>query len=199
MNKQQFLSELRARLQGLPEKEVAERMNFYSEIIDDKIEEGLSEEKAVSEIGSVEDISAQILSDIPLSKIAKEKIKPKRRLKAWEIVLLAVGSPIWLSLAVTAVAVILSLYAVLWSLVAVLWVVACAVAGCACGGVIGGAVLAFTPNALSGIALVGAGMACAGVSIFLFFGSNAATEGVIVLTKKIALGIKRSFVKKEEA
>ena len=98
MDKQEFLSKLRAKLFGLPQKELEERLSFYSEMIDDRIEEGLSEETAVKELGTVDVVAGQIIAEIPLSKLVKERIKPKRALNVWEIVLLAIGSPIWLSL-----------------------------------------------------------------------------------------------------
>ena len=111
MTKIEFESALRARLAELPKSEIDERIGFYIEIIDDRIEEGLSEEEAVAAIGSVEDIAVEIAADIPFVKIAKEKIRKRGKLRAWEIVLLAVGSPIWLSLAIAAFAVIISLKA----------------------------------------------------------------------------------------
>ena len=198
MNKQEFLEHLRARLSGLPKAEVDERLAFYSEMIDDRIEEGFTEQEAVADIGSVEEIASQIISDVPLSRIAKERIKPKRRLKAWEIVLLAVGSPIWLSLAIAAVAVLLSLYVVLWSLVISLWAIFVSVAVCALGGV-AASVLFFTQgNATPGILMIGASLVCAGVAIFLFFGCHAATKGTVLLTRRIALWVKKLFMKKEE-
>ena len=199
MNKQEFLSELKVHLSGLPTKDIEERLDFYSEMIDDRIEGGRTEEEAVSDIGDVEEISEQILADIPLLKIASERVKPKRRLSAWEIVLLVLGSPIWLSLAIAAFAVMLSLYLVLWSLIISLWAVFASIVGCAVGGVIAGAFLAFGGKVLTGIAVIGAGMVCSGMSIFLFFGCRAATKGIVGLTKKIALGIKKSFMKKENA
>ena len=97
MNKQEFLDGLRKGLSGLPQADIEERLTFYGEMLDDRIEEGLSEEEAVAAAGSVNEIVRQTVADIPLAKIAKERIKPKRRLKAWETVLLALGSPIWLS------------------------------------------------------------------------------------------------------
>lgn len=51
-------------------------------MINDRIEEGLSEKVDVSDVGSIGDIVSQIVADIPLTKIAKERIKPKRRLKS---------------------------------------------------------------------------------------------------------------------
>ena len=52
MNKKRFLSELRRGLSGLPQAEVEERLSFYSDMIDDRIEDGCSEAAAVAEIGS---------------------------------------------------------------------------------------------------------------------------------------------------
>ena len=198
MSKQEFIDKLRAKLSGLPKQELEERLNFYSEMIDDRMEEGHSEQEAVSEIGSVDEIAAQIVADIPLVKIAKEKIKPKRRLKAWEIMLLVLGSPIWLSLLIAAFAVILSLYASLWSVIISLWAVFGSLVCGAFGGIVAGIVFVLSGNGLTGIAMFGAGFLCAGLSIFLFFGCKAATKGTLLLTKKIALGIKNYFVKKDE-
>ncbi len=198
MTKNEFLNRLRARLSDLPKSEVEERLGFYSEMIDDRIEEGLTEEAAVMEIGNVETVARQIISEIPIVKILKDKMKPKRRLRAWEIVLLAVGSPVWLSLFIAAFAVLLSLYIVLWAVgVVTAWALFATFVGCAFGGVLAGAIFAVLGYGLTGVALIGASVFLMGVSIFAFYGCDAATKGTVALTKKIALGIKHCFVGKE--
>ncbi len=199
MTKLNFLLSLYEKLAGLPQDEVEERLAFYSEMIDDKMEEGIREEDAVREIGTVDEIAAQIIADIPLTKLVKEKIKPKKRLRAWEIVLLVLGSPVWFSLLIAAFAVILSLYAALWSVIISLWAVFASMIGCALGGIASGVIFAATDHVLTGVAMISAGMVCAGLSIFLFYGCRAGTKGTLQLTKRIALGIKNCFVKKEEA
>ena len=198
MGKSEFLSALRSRLSGLPQSDVAERLDFYSELIDDRMEEGLSEEAAVAAFGSVDDVATRIVAETPLTKIVKERIKVKRKLRGWEIALLAAGSPIWFSLAIAAFAVVISLYATLWSLIISLWAVFGALAGSALGGLLGGAGFVALGNTSSGLATIAAGLVCAGFGIPLFFGCKAATAGGVVLTKKMALGIKNCFRKKEE-
>ena len=197
MSKQEFLAQLRRGLSGLPQDDIEERLEFYSEMIDDRMEEGISEEDAVRDIGDVDGIVAQIVADTPLIKIVKDKMKTKRKISAWEIVLLAVGSPIWLSLLFAAFAVILSVYLALWSVIISFWAVFVSVAGCAFGGIAGGGVMALYGRAFEGIALIGAGIFCSGVAIFLFFGCKWATKGILWLTKKIAIGIKNCFLRKE--
>lgn len=199
MNKQEFLSRLGKELSGLPQRDIEECLVFYSELIEDRIEEGLSEEEAVLAVGSIEEIASQTLANIPLSKIAKERIKPKRRLKAWEITLLIIGSPLWFSLLVAAAAMLISIYAVIWCAIISLWAVFASLACCAIAGVAAGIIIAIKSNALSGIAIIGAAIICAGISIIMFYGCKAATKGVLKITVKTALSIKKCFIKKGEA
>lgn len=198
MKKVEFIAELRKKLSGLPKQEVEERLNFYIEMIDDRIEDGLSEEEAVSQAGTVDEIASQIIADIPLIKIAKERITTKKRLGALATLLLALGSPIWLSLCIAALSVLLSVYAVLWSLIVSAWAVFAAFAVSAPAGVVTGIVFSFSGNAPAGIGIIGASIVCAGLAILAFFGCLAATKGTVRLTKMIGLGIKKCFVKKEE-
>ena len=197
MRKQEFLALLRKGLSGLPRDDMEERLLFYSEMIDDRMEEGLSEEEAISEVGSVDAIVAQTTADIPPARIAKENLKSKKQRNAWEIVLLALGSPIWLSLGIAAFAVIFSLYIALWSVIIAFWAVFASLAACCLGGFLAGIILILGSKRVSGIFLCAAGIICAGLSIFLFFGCHAATKGIGKLSKKIALWVKHFFVKKE--
>ena len=199
MRKQEFLAWLRRCLAGLPQGDIEERVSFYSEMIDDRMEEGCSEEDAIRQIGSVDEVAAQIVADVLLAERAEETATPKRRLKAWEIVLLALGSPVWLSLLIAAFAVVLSLYISLWAVIVSLWAAFGALIGCALGGVVAGIGFVCGGHSLAGVAMLAAGMVCAGFSIFTFYGCRAATEGAVLLTNKMSLWIKNCFVKKEEA
>ena len=178
MNKLQFLQALRKRLSALPKADLEERLRFYSEMIEDRMEEGLSEAEAVAAVGSADTIAAQILEDIPHSVY-----KPAK--KGWEIALLILGFPLWFPLLVAAFAVVLSLYASLWAVIISLWAVFAALAVCGLALLIGGIVSAFGAMISLGIALVGGSLVCAGLSIFLFFGCKALTKGTCVLTKKL--------------
>lgn len=199
MTKQEFLGQLRKGLTGLPEIDIEERVMFYGEMIDDRIEEGVLEDEAVSSVGSVEKIVEQVVADTPFVQIAKQRIKPQRRLKSWEIVLLALGSPIWLSLIIALIAVILSVYVSLWSVIISLWSVFVSLVACAAGGVVACAVLSVTGSVYTGVAMLSAGLVCTGLSIFMFYGCKLVTKGILMLTKKIAVWLKNCLVKKEEA
>ena len=113
MTKKEFLSALRRRLRGLSALELRERMDFYSEIIDDKIEEGLSECDAVADVGDVDDIAAQILAERTPNIQVKTR---KNDVSAWQMALLIIGSPIWFSI-------LIAVFAVMWSVVITIWAI----------------------------------------------------------------------------
>ena len=137
MTKQEFLAALQDGLRGLPQSDIDERVSFYAEMIDDRVEDGLSEEEAVAAIGSADAIVAQIIADTPIAKLVKHKIVP-RRLSTLAVVLIAFGFPIWFSLLIAAVAVVFSLYVTLWAVIVSLWSVFAALVGSAFGCLVGG-------------------------------------------------------------
>ena len=198
MHKQEFLAQLRAGLAGLPQEDLEGRLMFYSELLDDQMEEGLSEEEAVAAAGPVDEIVRQIIEETPLTKIAKERIRPRRQLKAWEIILLVLGAPIWLSLGLAAAVLIFALYVVLWSVSISLWAVFASLAVCAVGS-LPVFVLLIARSGAAGLAALAAGLVCAGLAILLFFGCRMVTKGILTLTKSFAAWLKSRFLRKEDA
>ena len=199
MNKQEFLEKLKSRLGGLPEQDIEERTAFYSEMIDDYIEDGLSQEEAVDSVGDIDDIVAQIVTDTPLTKLVKQKIKPDRKLKIWEIVLIALGFPIWFSLIVALFAVVISVYVSVWAVIISLWSTFAAFAVTGVAGI--GAAIIFICRGFiaSGLFVFGGAMVCAGLAIFMFFGCKASTKALLKLTVMMVSGVKNALIKKEEA
>ena len=116
MKKLEFIKELRSRLKGYPKDVVDNAVNYYSECIDDAVEDGRNEEEAVRALGSMDEIVRNTLKDVPLSKLVKNKVKPDHRLNAFEIIILIIGFPLWFPLLMTACAIFFAFYVVLWSL-----------------------------------------------------------------------------------
>ena len=198
MLKQEFLDRLKEALAGLPEEDIAERLSFYGEMIDDRMEDGLTEEEAVAGIGPVDEIADGIVGDTPIMKIVRERVKPKHRMRAWEKALLVLGSPVWLPLLIAAFACLFSVYVVLWAVILCLWAAEVSLIACAAAGVLGGVIAVFRGKLLYALALIGAGLVCAGLAVIAFRGCLAASRGAVILTKKIGSWIKRLFLRKEK-
>lgn len=73
MNKKEFLEAIEEKITQLSETERKKALLYYSEMIDDRIEEGKTEEEAVFDMGSVDFIVKEILENSKVS--IKDKIK----------------------------------------------------------------------------------------------------------------------------
>ncbi len=198
MNREEFLAALRGALAGLPEEDIDSTLEYCAELIDDRVEEGMPEAEAVSGLGSPEDVAREILLDLPMTKLVKAKMKPKRSLRGWEIALIIIGFPLWLPLLLASGAVVLAVYVSLWSIVAALFAVTLALAAGALAAAAGGFWLL---RGVGGVLLgVGAGLLCAGLAILFWLLSLLAAKGMVKLGGAIWRGIKVCFVgkKKEE-
>ena len=60
MNKQEFLTELKQHLKGIAPEDISGSLEYYSEMIDDAVEDGMTEEEAVASLGDIEEIVKQL-------------------------------------------------------------------------------------------------------------------------------------------
>ena len=196
--KQAFLDELRRCLAGILEKDLQASLDYYTEILDDMTENGMSEADAVASLGPIDAIAEQILLDLPLPKLVKARVKPRRRLRAWEIVLIAVGSPVWVPIFLALGIVVLAVYIVLWAVGISLYAADLSMAAGFLAGVAGGVLFFATAEPMLAVMMLGAGLVCGGLAVLGFFGCHATAKGIWKLGKLIWRGIKSCFIKKEE-
>ena len=154
MTKKAFLSELRAALSALPEQEQNERLRFYAEMIDDRMEDGMTEEEAVAAVGNTNEIAQRIHTEAAVQA-------PQQGVRVWLILLLVLGSPLWLSL-----------YAALWAVIISLWAVFVSFAAVSLSGYVAAPVFGVHGNFPMAAASLGAGLFMTGCTIFLFFGCD---------------------------
>ena len=196
MKKNEFLGELRKKLHGLTDKDIALSEDYYGEMIDDKIEDGMNEEDAIAALGELDDIVKEILREIPLHRIVREKAKSRRHLRAWEIVLISLGSPLWVPILIAFAAVILAVYISTWAVVISCYAAAVALAGSSVGIFVGACISFVIYGAGEGLFLLGAALILASLAILAFLGCNSFAKSVVYLGKKIILGIKRCIIGK---
>lgn len=197
MTKFEFLDALRNQLKGLPEKEREQSIEYYREAIEDRIEDGADEQAAVAAIGTPEQAAEQILRDIPITKLVKERVKPKREFETWELVLLIIGSPVWVPLLLAAISVALAIYVSIWAVVISLYAIMAACFACSVVGIVQFVLSCIFGQIPLGLVMLGMGLMLFGIGIFLLLGANASAKGLVVLIKKMVLGIKKLLVGKE--
>ena len=198
MTKDEFLEQLSKNLSGLPKEEIDDRISFYDEMISDKVEDGFKEEDVVADLGSPDRVAREIIGDVPLRKIIKERVKPKRSLKAWEIVLIILGFPIWFPLVLSLIIIFLSGFIVIWSLMFTIVVVdiSFVTAG---GGAKGVGFMTFFNNSKSfGLFEFGVGVFAIGLGLLLVFFTKSIITSLVKVTKKMLVGTKNLVVGKGE-
>ncbi len=96
MNKEEFLFTLRNKLKGLPAETIESAIDYYSELIDDAMEDGTSENEAVESLGSISDIAYNVIADTPLKKIIETKKQNKPKLNGWKVAFFIITAPLWI-------------------------------------------------------------------------------------------------------
>jgi len=196
MNKIEFLTELKMRLGGLPQSDIDAAIDYYTEIIDESMDAGLSSIAAVSHLDSPEEIAKQIKeTEVPRKKrenihnkresmYEKPRRTPRRRLHVWEWILICLGFPIWGTLLLAAGIVCLALIIIGIVLIILLYVLDLVLAAMAVAGVI---VSPFTAMIHSSFPLLfmllGLTFLCAGLSLLLFGGCKKITVETVRLCR----------------
>ena len=196
MNKEEFLKELRSHLKGLSQEDINERISFYSEMIDDRVDEGKTEAQAIEELGGVDKVIDDILKDTPLLKLVKERTKPKRALRAWEIIFLILGFPLWFPLFLVFVILCLVGYLLVWVWVLVSYAIEAAFMAGSVWGFVG--FVTFLANGTFSMTYLGAGILGLGLSFLFIFACIGTTKATILLSKATGRRIKRWLVGKGE-
>lgn len=196
MNKTEFVDALRRSLGKLPSYEVEQSIAFYSEMIDDRVEDGMSEQDAVAALGPVGAIAAQIIAETPA--IPKAIAKANTGSRTLNIVLLAVFSPIWVPLALALATAAFMVYLSIWLVIVALWTTVISLLLCGPLGIAGFAWCAVTGYPLTATWVLGCGLAACGLGLFAWFGVLAASKGLFSLTRQFARWIKGLFVKRTQ-
>ncbi len=199
MKKQEFITELRKRLSPLSQCDIDKYSDYYSEMIDDRIEDGLSEEEAVNDLGSFETIVSQLLADTPKKQPAQDfsTNTEKNKLPLWCIILIAIlTSPIWISIISSAAGAVFSVIIVVFSFVIMLYAVDFAFAACGFVSLIASIPKLVEFDIIQSAFCFGSGLILIGLSIILFFGANWIARKIIQFTKFIIRKISKLFAKR---
>ena len=191
MSRDAFIGELRYRMAGLPQDAVERTVEYYSELIADSMEDGLSEAEAVSRLGSLDEIVSSVVKETPLPKIIETRVQETKKKggSGWVIALLILGAPVWLPLLIAVLAVLFALFVALWAVVIALWaaVLAVVLTGVAAVGV--GIFELIRLHVPQGLVLLGGGLVCLGLCALLYLLMKLLTVGTVKLCKWVWTGI----------
>ncbi len=94
MTKQNYLERMRKCLEGLPPEEIEAHLAFYEEMIDERLEEGMSEEEATEVMEEPEKAAEKILQELPLPRLMRRE--PDKKWGWKEYLLTVLLAPFWI-------------------------------------------------------------------------------------------------------
>ena len=195
MNKEQYISQLKGRMEAAGITNVDERIEFYDEMLSDRIDSGMEEEAAVSSMEDIEDIIENARLEKPVTALVAEKViksheeaKKKGNGALW-IILAIIGFPIWLPILCVLFSLLLVIYIVLWTIVFTIFVVLLSFAIAAVASLAAFITMFFNPiPSPIGFAGLGGALFFGGLTVLLF-------KPCVVLAKSIATMIPAIFKK----
>lgn len=186
----EFLKQLRKKLRLLPEQEQKKVLDYYRELIEDEIEEGVSEAEAIQRRGSVEEIAKQTLreylSERSLTEINKDRSDmPQHSELGKRIVITILLSPIWLPLYISGWSVLISFFV--------------ASAACGIGGIayLAPSVSMIASEGMVGWLQCGVCLTAIGLALLLWLATQELTMLWLRMSKWFCHGIRYSFRKEE--
>ena len=164
------MRQLEARLASLPRSEIDKTKAYFDEMIQDRMEDGSTEEEAVAAMGDPAVVAAGILSDASIPSLVRAKVEKQREKSSHTglfILIAILGFPLWFPLLMAIFSIVLAFYitigAILISIYAVLF--AFIVSGVAC---VVFAVPAFVMlGPARGLVVLGTGLILCGIALLL--------------------------------
>lgn len=196
MKKTDFLVALTVKLKGFPEEDVKKSLEFYGEMIDERIEDGMPEEEAVAAVGSVDEIVSQITANTPMVQLLKQKLTLNRKLTAGEKALLICGSPLWFILILVSFICVAAVYVSLWAGIVALFALPVTFGIGGIGGLVYSVIVGASTTWGSGVAFAGASLVLIGFTMPTYYACKISAKALIKLGAILWRGIKKAFAKK---
>ncbi|MCM3755871.1 DUF1700 domain-containing protein [Sporosarcina aquimarina] len=190
MNKSKFMSELSIRLNTLPQHEINKSLAYYSEIIADRMEDGMCEEVAVSGLGDIDEIAQEIVLDAtPISKF----ILPNRPLSSSDIFLLVLCSPLIILL----IGIVILIYLSVWLVISALYLINISFVLVGLAGIVA-SIVDFRNNIPINILIFIVSLFSIGIGIVLYAPIKKGSKKLWGLTTLVIRYIKIKFIRKKD-
>lgn len=167
MTKREFFDALTSRMKSLPKEEQNRVIRYYNEVLEDYMEDGMSEEEAVAQIEDVDTIAKRILLEYAMESHNKTPVEADPVYKAEQykkqgnvlmVTLALILIPLWGSLLIAALSGV-------FALAVSLFCVPISIGAAAIGCIIMTPVLIFSGQVGKGFLVLGAGLICVALTL----------------------------------
>ena len=75
MKKEEFLAALAAEIRDLSKEDIARSLEYYGEMVDERVEGGMSVEEAIADLGGPEGVARQIMEQLPRERTTSDTVR----------------------------------------------------------------------------------------------------------------------------
>lgn len=197
MNKSEFLNDLKCKLNFLSEEERVKTLGYYSEIIDDRIESGMSEEEATSQMESTRTIAEKLMPEGIPQRTTVEKVFDfidtllTKHGYLFVLAIIIFSFPIWSPIAIGILTFVGIVFLIFFALIAL-------------GGIgsviaLGVAVSFITQSLLSALSALGVSMICVGFTMLIAIGTAKLIGKISSFCKNTYQSIKEHSEKRRNS
>ncbi len=202
MNKERFADILRSGLTGLPQSEIDRYVEYYLEMINDRIDEGMTEEEAVQAVGNPEDIAAQIRKERGVGATVtgevqrfadklKNAVGYKGKLEPWHILVIIliivfivpVGVPV-IGVGFAGISVIFAVAAAVFGVLIAIFAALLGIMAAGVGLCVTSIFLMADGLVFKGLFMLGAGLFMTGIASLLWRAAISLVELIVSAIKK---------------
>ncbi|MGX7023739.1 DUF1700 domain-containing protein [Vagococcus hydrophili] len=186
MNQKEFITRLRRELVKRNVLDTETHINYYQEIIADYVEDGVSEEEAVAKLGSMEDLVLSIAGN----NVSSVELRSEKQKSPLIWFLLIVGSPLWLSILLSIILLLLSGIIILWCLPLILGSLSFAFLVTGIVSLVGAT---FNSSFYYIVTQLGVGVFASGLGLLCLIGTTSSTQVISSLVKKLTTPLTKIF------
>ncbi|MDO4778845.1 MAG: DUF1700 domain-containing protein [Tissierellia bacterium] len=194
MGKKEFLNSIIKKMSDFPKTEVDKAIEYYSEIIDDKKESGMTEQAAIESLGPIDEIIEELYLNSPMKTLIKKRLFPDKSLSIWKNILIIFGSIISLPIIFT---VALTIYLIFAVLILMIYIINFSFIVTSIGVLISSIRMAFLSYYTQAIILFGMLLILIGVTILLLIFTFKISKKVSKFNSKYFRWLKSVFFIKE--
>ena len=181
MTEKEYLKELKSNLSALKRSDRNSLIEFYKEMIEDKIENGKTEQEAVLELEPAEVVAKRTLAEYGIDE---EELNRQKKINGTTLALLIIGSPLWIPIAIAAFAIVLAVAISAIAVVISLLATCVGITLCAPVVFVMGIITAFSDLG-TGLIAIGSGLSAAALGILASTGFYKLSVYIVKKIKKI--------------
>lgn len=200
MTRELFLEQLQIALTDAKIEHVDSLVEYYNEMICDRIEDGMEEQDAIAALGSIDEIIKEMILEKPIGTLVKDTVtkshhtaKESGKNTLW-MVFIILGSPLWIPLLLTLLIILGVIYMIPWIMIMTFFIILASFGISALAGIISFVNCLISMDIGTALVSLGVALILGSLSVFLVKPVLWLTKQTLQLGASVIRSIKKRII-----